>query len=127
MLERCAQASLEWADNNAVRFEETKTEAIPFSNQRKHRRCRREIRVGSMHWVRFASEATRWLGIWLDASLNLEENRRRRIGKTHQAEAKLRRIVSQYGVPPGIGEESTGHDCPGDDALRFRADLERPE
>jgi hypothetical protein len=50
--------------------------------------------------VRFAGEATRWLGIWLDASLNLEENRRRRIGKTRQAEAKLRRIVNQYGVPP---------------------------
>ena len=50
--------------------------------------------------MRFAGEATRWLGIWLDASLNLEENRRRRIGKTRQAEARLRRIVSQYGVPP---------------------------
>ena len=50
--------------------------------------------------MRFAGEATRWLGIWLDASLNLEENRRRRIGKTRQAEAKLRRIVNQYGVPP---------------------------
>ena len=31
-LERCAQARLEWADNNAVRFEESKTEAILFSN-----------------------------------------------------------------------------------------------
>ena len=30
----------------------------------------------------------------------LEENHRRRIGKTRQAEAKLRRIVNQYGVPP---------------------------
>ena len=99
-LERCAQASLEWADNNAVRFEETKTEAILFSNRRRHRKCRREVRVGSTHRARFAGEATRWLGIWLDASLNLEENRRRRIGKTRQAEAKLRRIVNQYGVPP---------------------------
>ena len=82
-----------------MRFEENKTEAILFSNRRKHRQCRREIRVGSSHRVRFVSEATRWLGIWLDASLNLE-NRRWRIGKTRQAEAKLRRIVSQYGVPP---------------------------
>ena len=30
--------------------------------------------------------------------LSLEENRRWRIGKTCQAEAKLRRIVNQYGV-----------------------------
>ena len=61
---------------------------------------RREIRVGASHTVRFNPESTRWLGIWLDASLNLAENRRRRIGKARQAEARLRRIVSQYGVPP---------------------------
>ena len=58
-LERCAQVSLEWADSNAVRFEESKSEAILFSNQRRHRRCRREIRVGDSHRVRFAGEATR--------------------------------------------------------------------
>ena len=56
--------------------------------------------MGSTHRVRFVGEATRWLGIWLDASLNLEENHRQRIGKTRQAEAKLRQIVNQYGVPP---------------------------
>ena len=76
-LERCAEASLRWADSNAVRFEESKTEAILFSNRRRNRQCRREIRVGSTYQVRFAGEATRWLGIWLDASLNLEKNRRR--------------------------------------------------
>ena len=32
-LERCATASLEWAENNAVRFETTKTEAILFSRR----------------------------------------------------------------------------------------------
>ena len=46
-LERCAAASLEWAGDNAVRFEESKTEAILFSKRRRHRRCRREIRVGA--------------------------------------------------------------------------------
>ena len=93
-LERCARASLEWADNNAVRFEESKTETILFSNRRKHRQCRREFRVGSTHRVRFAGEATRWLGMRLDASLCLEENRRRRIGKTRQAEARFLRIFN---------------------------------
>ena len=50
--------------------------------------------------VRFAREATRWLGIWLDFSLFLAENKYRRIGKARQAEARLWRIVSTYGVPP---------------------------
>ena len=74
-LERCTAASLKWADSNAVRFEESKTEAILFSKRRKHKRCRREIRVGASHRVRFNPESTRCLGIWLDASLSLAENR----------------------------------------------------
>lgn len=49
--------------------------------------------------VRFTREAIRWLGIWLDYMLTLAENRRRQIGKARQAEARLRRIVSTYGVP----------------------------
>ena len=51
--------------------------------------------------VRYAQGATRWLGIWLDAALTLRENRRRRIGKARQAKARIKRLVSQYGVPPG--------------------------
>ena len=45
-----------------------------------------------------ASEAMRWLGIWLDCTLALAENRRRRIGKARQAEDRLRRIVNKYRV-----------------------------
>ena len=82
-----------------MRFEKGKTEALLFSKRRKHKRCWREIRVGA-HRVGFNPGTTRWLGIWLDASLNLAENRRWIIGKTRQAEARLRRIVNQYGVPP---------------------------
>ena len=39
------------------------------------------------------------MGIWIDSTLNLAENCKRRIGKTRQAEARLRRIVNQYEVP----------------------------
>ena len=87
-LERCATASLDWADSNAVRFETSKTEVVLISRKRKHRRCERAIRVGDQQ-VRFAEGATRWLGIWLDSSLTLAENRRVRIGRARQAEARL--------------------------------------
>ena len=98
-LERCATASLTWAEGNAVRFEMSKTEAILFSRKRAHKRCQAPVRIGDQT-VRFAPEATRWLGIWLDSELRLVENRHRRIAKARQAEARLRRIVSKYGVPP---------------------------
>ena len=98
-LEGCAAAWLEWAEGNAVRFETSRTEAILFSRRQAYRRCQALIRVGKQT-VRFASEATRWLGIWLDSELRPVENRHRRIAKTRQAEARLRRIVSQHGVHP---------------------------
>ena len=60
-LEQCATAGLEWADSNAVRFETSKTEAILFK-KRSHHRCDAAIRVGDQT-VRFAPEATRWLGV----------------------------------------------------------------
>ena len=86
-LERCAAAR--WADENAVRFEASETEAILFSKGQKHKRCRREIQVGP-HRVRFNPGATRWLGIWSDASLKLAENRKRRIGKTTPGRGQAR-------------------------------------
>ena len=52
------------------------------------------------HRVRFNPEVMLWLNIWLDSTLNLAENRWRRIGKTRRAEARPRHIVDQYGVPP---------------------------
>ena len=83
-----------WVDHNAVRFETSKTEAILFSRRRRHRRCQRGVRVGEQT-VRFAQEATRLLGIWLDSALTLRENRRHRIGKARQAEASIRRMVNR--------------------------------
>ena len=100
-LERCAEAGLKWAGQNAVRFETTKTEAILSSRRRKHRGCQRSIRVGAQR-VQFAPGATQWLGIWLHSTLTLQKHRWRRIGKARQAEARIRRIVNQYGVPLGL-------------------------
>ena len=82
-----------------MRLETSKTEAIFFSRRGARRRCDSAVRVVDQT-VRFAPEATRWLGIWLDSSLTLVGNRRRRISKTLQAEARLRRIVAKYSVPP---------------------------
>ena len=98
-MEQCASASLEWAQNNVVRFEMTKTEAILFSRKRKHRRCQVPIQVEDQT-IHFAPEVTRWLGIWPGSALTLQENRRRRVERIRQAGARIRRIVNQYGVPP---------------------------
>ena len=50
--------------------------------------------------VHFAKEATRWLGVWIDSALTLVGNRRRCINRARQAEARIRRLVNKYGIPP---------------------------
>ena len=99
LLERCAAASLQWADNNTVHFETSKTGAILFSGGVGRHRCDRTIRVEGQ-LVKLTPAAITWLEIWLDSTLSLAENRKRRIAKTRQAEARRRRIVNKYGAPP---------------------------
>ena len=97
-LEICAMRSIEWGKANAVRFEETKTEAVLLS---KKRGIRREpgVRVGG-NVVPFAGKATRWLGVWLDASLNLRESKRRVLNRAKRMDSAVQKMVGKYGVPP---------------------------
>ena len=100
-LEQYAATSPRWADNNAVRFETSKTEAMLFSRRRKHWRAKakKAIRVGDQT-VHFSRAVTRWPGIWLGWALTLRENRRRCINQVCQAEPKIRRLMTRYGGPP---------------------------
>ena len=68
-IERCATASLRWVEDDAVRFETSKTEAMLFSRKRKHWQPKAEkpIRVGDQT-VFFARDPTRWLGIRLGSA-----------------------------------------------------------
>lgn len=58
------------------------------------------MRVGGSE-VPFTSEATRWLGVWLDSALTQRESRRRSFNRAGAAEASIRRLVTKYGLPPG--------------------------
>ena len=121
-LGRCAAAR--WADENTVRFEASKTEAILSSKGQKHKRCRREIQVGP-HRVRFNPGATRWLGIWSDASLKLAENRKRRIGKTTPGRGQAPAGGQPVWSPTSGGQKPPGGDRPRNHALRIGTHLER--
>ena len=73
-MEECAERSLRWADGNAVRFETSKREAICFTRNKRQKRMqgRWAIQVGEEK-VKFAMEATRWLGVLMDSALMLAE------------------------------------------------------
>ena len=63
-LEACARESVRWGERNAVRFEESKTEALLLSKKRGIREERGVQVEGRV--VPFTRKATRWLGVWLD-------------------------------------------------------------
>lgn len=117
-LGQCASASLEWAQGNAVRFETAKTEAILLSRKRRHRRCQVPIRAGDQT-IRFAPEATRWLGIWLDAPGEPAE--------AHWEDPPGRGQDPAHCQPvrcsPCGGTEPLASPCAGDDAIRLRAHM----
>ena len=97
-LEMCAKESILWGERNAVRFEESKTEALLLSKKRGIRE-ERGVEVGG-RVVPFARGATRWLGVWLDWTLSLRDSRKRVLERAKRASAAVQKMVGKYGVPP---------------------------
>jgi hypothetical protein len=88
-LNKCAAKSLAWVEQNAVRFEEDKTEAILFSKCREHHRGTSvEVWVG-LHDIPYNRQATRWLGFWLGLRLTFSQDHQKWITKAKQEQARI--------------------------------------
>jgi len=104
ILERCAAKSIEWASRRGLHINTAKTEVALFTRRRSHRKHLRpkltaKIRVGN-GTIRFNTQATRWLGVWMDAHLTFKEQHSRCMTKVRAAEARLRTLTKIYGVVP---------------------------
>jgi hypothetical protein len=78
-----------------------KTEAVLFT-RKKGRRLREltqraRITLGGRR-VQFCQEATRWLGVWLDAGLTLKTLYQKRLQKARSAEARVRSLCRRIQV-----------------------------
>jgi len=104
ILERCATMSIDWASKQGLHFDTTKVEAALFTRRRGHRTQLRPtlispIRVGN-GIIRFNTQATHWLGIWMDAQITFEEQHNRCMKRARGGEARLRTLTKTYGVVP---------------------------
>jgi len=74
-LERCTTETMNWAKRNACQFDIEKTEAMLFTRRRKNQEPQIHAlgRVGN-HEVSYNKEVTRWLGVWLDDMLTLNDH-----------------------------------------------------
>jgi hypothetical protein len=93
ILERCAAKSIEWASRRGLQFDTATTEGALFTRRRGHKKHLRpklsaKNRVGD-GFIRFNRQATRWVGVWMDAHLTLKEHDNRYMKKARAAEARL--------------------------------------
>jgi len=98
ILESCAARSIEWASRRELQFDTAKTEAALFTRRRGHRthlqpKLTTNMRVGS-RVIRFNTQATRWLGVWLDANLTFKEQHNQCMKKARAADARLRTLTT---------------------------------
>jgi len=103
-LETNARVSIDWGERQGMECDTAKTEAGLFTPGRGHMkhlspRPTARIRVGN-GFVRFNREATRWLGVWMDAHLTFKEHHNRCMKKARAADARLRSLTGTHGVVP---------------------------
>jgi hypothetical protein len=89
-LAEAAAASLDWAKNYGVAFDHGKRDAALF--RRKKTAPTASIRVGTND-ISFNTEATRWLGVWLDSQLTLKEHHAIRLKEGKKALGRLHRLI----------------------------------
>jgi hypothetical protein len=89
-LERCAEGAESWAKENACQFDIEKTEAMLFTGRRSNKEptMKARVRVGN-HEVHYNKEVTRWLGVWLDDMLTLNDHTKRTLAKARKAQNRV--------------------------------------
>jgi hypothetical protein len=100
-LSKYTATCLTWAQDNAVHFEEDKTEAILFSQHREYQRGSEEAVVVGNHATPFNEQATRWLGFWLDPKLMLNHHHQKWLTNTRQQQARSSCLCHHQGLLPG--------------------------
>jgi len=100
-LEGCAREAQIWPKENACQFDIEKTQAILFTRKRSNKepKMKAKIRVGS-HEVQYNKEATRWLGVWLDSMLALNDHTKKTFAKARRAQNRVRSLMTKKGLSP---------------------------
>jgi len=100
-LEGCAKEAQIWVKENACQFDIEKTEPILFTRKRNNKepKMKAKIRVGN-HEVQYNKEATRWLGVWLDSMLTLNDHTKKIFAKARRAQNRVRSLMTKKGLSP---------------------------
>jgi len=97
-LGKASDIAVAWGKENGVTSDHSKSEAVLF-------RRKRNVPTGTISTgereIPFNTEATRWLGIWLDSHLTLRDHQRMMMKKGRKALPRLKRLTGQMGLTSG--------------------------
>jgi hypothetical protein len=101
-LQRYAEGAEILENENASQFEVDKTQAMLFTRRRSNKdpKMKARVRVGN-HEVQYNTEATRWLGVWLDDMLTLNDHTKRILGQARKTHNRVRSLMVKKGLKPG--------------------------
>ena len=103
LLTKIVQCAFQWADNNSVQFDDSKTELIHFKTSRKPS-CDLMILLNGI-MVRPKREL-RWLGVWLDRKLNFKGYVQKKVASATSAMHMLLRLLrSEWGLSATSGRQ----------------------
>src|SRR6266705_2893381 len=95
-LEAIAQTAFEWGDNNAVAFDDPKTELIHFHRRQHTPQCSVILPNGT---IIKPSTVVRWLGVFFDRKLSFRAHIDRKIASASRALQLTRRLkTSEWGL-----------------------------
>jgi len=101
-LEWCAANSVEWECWQGLQIDTAKTEAVLFTCRRGHKKhhwpkLTVKIKVGNW-FIQFNNQATRWLGITMDAHLTFKEHHNRCMKIPRAAQVRLQTLTNNYRI-----------------------------
>jgi len=98
-LQRRAAETTIWAKKNGCQFDVETMEEMLFTRRRKNKepKMNARIRVGSQE-VLYNKEATRWLGVWLDDMLTLNDHTTKTLAKARRAQNRVRSLMVKKGL-----------------------------
>jgi len=92
-LETAAGIAFDWADANAVAFDDPKSEIIHFHRQRNFTATDHQLRLPNGTMV-VPKACLRWLGVWLDSKLFFKEHVKIKVAAAQRSLALIRQLAN---------------------------------
>ena len=103
VLQEAAKTVFTWAEENAVQFDDSKSELIHFSRARREPTA--EITLPNKTVIK-PSTQVKWLGVWLDRKLSFKTHVQKKVSAATRVLHSIHRLMnSEWGLSAQAGKQ----------------------